>query len=106
MASELPPSPKRTRLAGAATYGTKFKEDWMNEFSFVIKGHQDPVYSFHCKVCQKDVSCRHQGIADIRRHEKSKGHSDNVAAVLSTSRLSTMRFVSVGSAVDKQVNPE
>ena len=43
---ESPPSPKRTKLAGAATYGTKFKLEWMGEFPFIAEGHQDPVYSF------------------------------------------------------------
>ena len=37
------PSPKRTKLAGAATYGTKFKLEWMGEFSFITEGHEDPV---------------------------------------------------------------
>lgn len=43
---ELPPNPKHTRLslASAATYGTKFKQDWMNEYPFVTEGHLDPVY--------------------------------------------------------------
>ena len=97
---ESPPSPKRTKLAEAATYGTKFKLEWMVEFSFIAEGHQNPVYSFYCQV---DVSCRHQGIADVRRHERSKSHSDNVSAAEGSSRLTNMGFVPVGSAIDKQV---
>ena len=100
---DSPPSPKRTKLAGAATYGTKFKLEWMGEFPFIAEGHQDPVYSFYCQVCKKDVSCRHQGIADVRRHERSKSHSDNVSAAEGSSRLTSMGFVPVGSAIDKQV---
>ena len=41
-----PSSPKHTKLAGAATYGTKFKLEWMGEFPFITEGCQDPVYSF------------------------------------------------------------
>ena len=108
MADDEQESPKRIRLsiAGAATYGTKFKETWMNEFPFVTEGHQDPMYNFHCKICKKDISCRHQGIADVRRHERSKSHIDNVAAVKTTSCLKSLGFVTVHrSAIDKQVNP-
>ena len=108
MADDEQESPKRIRLsiAGAATYRTKFKETWKNEFPFVTEGQQDPVYSFHCKICQKDISCRHHWIADVRRHERSKSHIDNVAAVKTTSCLKSLGFVTVHrSAIDKQVNP-
>ena len=74
MASEdvkSPPSSKRFRLSGAATYGIKFNSEWTAQYPFISKGHQDPVYSFYCQVCQKNFSCRHQGIADVRRHSKS-----------------------------------
>ena len=103
MTGDSPPF-KRSRLAGAATYGTKFKTDWKAEFPFLTEGHLDPVYNFYCKVCQKDISCRHQGIADVRRHERSKSHADNVSAVRSSSKLTNLGFVSVGSAIDKQVH--
>ena len=66
-----PPSPKRTKLGGAETCGTKFKLEWMDEFPFITKGRRDSVYSFYW-VCKKDVSCPHKGIADVRRHERSK----------------------------------
>ena len=36
-------SPKRTQLAGAATYGTKFKLEWISEFPSITKGR----ISFH-----------------------------------------------------------
>lgn len=52
---ELYPEPfsppfKRTKLTGAATYGTKFKPEWVAEFPFLTEGQLDPVYNFHCKV--------------------------------------------------------
>lgn len=102
-ASSYSPPYKRSRLTGAATYGTRFKPEWMSQFPFLTEGHLDPEYSFYCKVCQKDISCRHQGIADVRRHERCKSHIDNVSAVEHSSRLTTHGFVPVGSAIDKQV---
>ena len=89
--------------SGAATYRTKFKLEWISEFPFITEGHQDPVYSFFCQVCKKDVGCRHRGIADVRRHERCKSHSDNLSAVQSNSQLTSMGFVPVGSSIDNQV---
>lgn len=97
---QRPPSPKRSR---AATYGTKFNLEWNAHFPFISNGHQDPVYSFYCGVCQKDVSCRHQGIADVKRHVKSSSHSCNASIVRTNSSLTSMGFVPVGSAIDTQV---
>lgn len=97
------PSPKRSKVAGAAIYGTKFNSEWTAHFPFISNGHQDPVYSFYCGVCQKDVSCHHQGIADVRRHVKSSSHSCNASIVRTNRSLTSMGFVPVGSAIDTQV---
>lgn len=104
-ADQDPSSPpyKRSRLAGAATYETKYNNSWSSVFPFIAEGQQDPVHSFFCKVCKKDISCSHQGITDVRRHEKSKVHVNNLCAVSRNSRLSDMGFVPVGSSIDKQV---
>lgn len=98
------PPYKRSRLAGAATYGTKYNTSWSSEFPFISEGQIDPINAFFCKICGRDFSCSHMGIADIRRHEKSKAHGNSVAAVTQSSRLSDMGFVPVGSAIDKQVS--
>ena len=37
-----PPVSKRTKLSGAATYKTKFKEEWKKEFPFINSVHGDP----------------------------------------------------------------
>ena len=67
------------------------------------KGKQDSIYSFHCSVCQKDVSCRHQGIADIKRHERSTTHAGNAKVVRANMQLNSMGIVPIGSAIDTQV---
>lgn len=100
---EAPPSPKRSRVAGAATYGTRFNSEWAHQFPFLSKGKVDPVYSFYCSVCKKDVSCRHQGIADVKRHERSNSHTSNAKVLRTNSSLTSMGFVPVGSAIDTQV---
>ena len=77
--------------------------EWTALFPFISKGQKDPVYSFYCQVCQKDVSCRHQGIADVRRHANSGSHTSIASIVRSNSSLKSMGFASVGSAIDTQV---
>ena len=94
---------KRSRLTVAATNDTKYNPAWIPEFPFICEGKQDPVHNFFCKVCHKGISCSHQGIAEVRRHEKSKLHVNCVSAKTRNSCLSDMGFVPVGSAVDNQV---
>ena len=78
---ESPPSPKRSRLSGATTYGTKFNSEWTAQFPFICKGHQDSVYSFYCQVCQKGVVAIRvlQMLEDM--HAKSGSHTSNASIV-------------------------
>ena len=57
---------------GVATYKTKFNPSWQAKFLFVSRS--DSIYSFHWNVCRKDVSCSHEGINDLKGHEKSLAH--------------------------------
>ena len=99
------PAPKRPKsLSGAAKYGSKFNPDWQSEYPFASPGRVDEVYSFYCSVCIKDVSCSHQGVADLKRHEKSAGHTSKIQAVHSSSRLDRMGFIPVGGALDSHVH--
>lgn len=87
---------------GAARYGTKYKQQWEAEFPFVSRSMQCET-SFFCRVCCKDVSCRHQGKADVRRHEKSSEHHAKARSSAGTSRLQDIGFVPVGTPLDTQV---
>ena len=96
-----PPAPKKPKsLSGAAKYGSKFNPEWQSEYPFASPGHVDKVYSFYCSVCMKDVSCSHQGVADLKRHEKSAGHTSKIQA---SSRLDRMGLIPVGGALNSQV---
>ena len=99
---KTPPPKKLKACKGAATYGTKYNPRWQTDFPFVSGCQNDP-YSFYCNVCQKDVSCRHQGVSDLKRHEKSTGYQTMTRATSGSTRLDTMGFVPVGSALDTQV---
>ena len=98
-----PPRAKKSKLAGASKYGSRYQQKWEQEFPFIKRGIQDSVYSFYCKVCQRDIRCRHQGIADLKRHDKTSSHAIRVRSMQGSSKLSEMGFVQIGSATDTQV---
>ena len=95
---------KRSKLAGAATYGSKFNPDWTRMYPCVSRGHQDNTYSFYCSICEKDVSCHHQGLADVKRHCVNATHIKLAKAKEGTRGLMGMGFVPTGTAVEDQVN--
>lgn len=68
-----PPEPKKKAIAGAATYHTKFKDEWRKEFPFISSVSGDP-YRFRCNVCSISILCKHQGKADVKDHCRSNGH--------------------------------
>ena len=55
---------------GAAMYGTKFRPELS---PYVSRGHNDPVYSFYCSVCRREISCRHLGVADTTSMKNVNG---------------------------------
>ena len=54
---------------GAAFYKTKFDPKWSQEWSFIKRGNDS--FHFLCTVCNKNVPCNHQGLADVERHLRS-----------------------------------
>ena len=64
---------KKTK--GAGKYDCTFKKDWTKEWSFITAAN-DP-HSFHCVICTRDVSCKHQGRADVERHINKDIHQNN-----------------------------
>ena len=94
-----PPRSKRAKT-GASRYKCKFNEAWQLDFPFVLRGQEDTVYSFYCKVCQKDIARHHQGIGDLKQHEKSSGHSSKVKSMQGSSRLDEMGLCQLHQAIE------
>ena len=67
------------RIPGAAGYNCVYKKAWKKEWSFITAAN-DP-HSFHCAVCSRDVSCKHQGRADVERHINKNIHQNNVKRI-------------------------
>ena len=74
------------KLNGAARYKTKFQHVWQDKWPFATPVLGDP-HSFLCNVCNKLVSCGHQGERDVSRHYESTQHQKSVAAVANTRKL-------------------
>ena len=68
------PVMKKAKYAGVAKYKSKFKKDWIVKYPFVSSVTSDKSL-FHCNVCNRTLSCAHQGEADLKRHIASDGHT-------------------------------
>lgn len=74
---------KKTK--GAGKYDCTFKKDWTKEWSFITAAN-DP-HSFHCVICTRDVSCKHQGRADVERHINKDIHQNNTKRLEGQNKL-------------------
>ena len=101
---DVPPT-KMAKFKGAATYLTKFKNEWRKEFSFVTSVPGDPYrylmelnlalclcmaifIGFRCIVCDKKLKCSHMGRKDIIAHSETNSHRLQAKQLQSQSRLS------------------
>ena len=75
------------KYGGAAIYSTKYNKSWQEKWPFAAAVKENPC-AFHCTVCKKNVSCGHQGEADIVRHSETQQHQRNAKALSTNSKLS------------------
>ncbi|XP_078538685.1 uncharacterized protein LOC144823755 [Lissotriton helveticus] len=70
---QLPSLPKK---CGARYYKTKFDMAWIKSgpFKGIIVPIKNDSNFFRCLICEKNVSCSHQGIYDVKRHVSGKAH--------------------------------
>lgn len=94
---------KRRALAGAATYRTLFQNEWTSTWPFITRGSLNTHY--WCAVCRVENSCCHQGVTDVVRHIKTKGHQEKERALQSTATISqyTMPVPPVGGMSAQEV---
>ena len=85
-AEPLPKLQKTSKYAGAFKYKSKFSVQWKTKWAFLAAVPGNP-HSFRCNVCNKSLSCQHQGIADVKAHIATKSHQKNAKAVASQPRL-------------------
>lgn len=96
-----PTQSKKAKFSGAYKYKTKFKKEWSKTWKFIGPVPGDP-YSFRCTVCSKNLSCSHQGIADVKIHISGKNHQKFVKGTQSQTQLS--QFTVQDPLADKASN--
>ncbi len=94
-----PKRPKTSKMKGAAVYRTKFNKAWTKTYPFVHEVQGD-MYSFHCAICKRHVSCSHMGRHDVERHIGKALHQANVKAARSQS---TLPFQPLSSSLSEKV---
>ena len=96
-----PESSKRQKLAycGAAKYPSKFKSESTN--SYPIKPVQNDQHSFFRIPCNKTISCRHQGIKDVKDHCATDTHKRLLRTA--TSQPSVSKFFQESSTSEEVI---
>ena len=85
---------------GAAQYRTKFQVGWRQKWPFAVAVKNDP-HSFRCTMCNKVISCGHQGERDLSRHADTATHKHNVDVIKQNQRLSFKSTQGSQSAQEK-----
>lgn len=71
---------------GAAKYDSKFSQTWTKKYACIIADSASSSH-FRCTVCNRCVSCKHQGLQDVEIHVQRKSHKDLEKIKSSTSSL-------------------
>ena len=78
---------KKRKYTGAFQYKTSFRNEWRKIWPFIA-----PVpglsHEYRCQVCDKNLSCGHQGAADIRDHVSSQRHQALAKSLSTQPKLS------------------
>ena len=85
--SILEPAVKKAKFTGAFKYKTKFSEAWKRTWPFISSVAHDP-YRFRCNLCDKSLSCGHQGITDVKDHISTQSHQRLAKSMESQPKLS------------------
>ena len=85
--SEARPAQKKAKITGTFKYKTKFSNEWKKTWPFVAAVPGNP-HSFRCNVCAKNLSCGHQGAADVKDHIATQNHQKLAKSLATQPKLS------------------
>ena len=80
---------KRKRVCEAFQYKSRFKNEWKKQWPFISSVSGSP-YCFRCNVCNKELSCSHQGVKDIKDHIATQKHQQLAKSLPTQQRLNFM----------------
>lgn len=81
------PAAKKSKLTGTFHYKTSFSMEWEKMWPFVALVAGNP-HSFQCTVCDKTLSCGHQGVSDVKDHIAGQRHQKLVKTLATQPKLS------------------
>ena len=76
------------KRVSAKKYSTRYDTAW--ELSYPVKRVKTDDHKFHCIPCNKDLSCGHQGIKDIKEHCEVGAHKKNFKTYRESHSLTTL----------------
>ena len=79
-------NPKKCK--SAAVYKCSYKDEWSKKHP-IICADENP-HAFYCVPCKKNVSCKHQGLAEVKAHCAGHVHLSLEKAVKSPRKLDAM----------------
>ena len=66
----------KRKYAGSFQYKVVFKESWKADYP--IKGVPNDKYKLYCLPCERNFSCHHQGLKDVKDHCGKDAHKMNL----------------------------
>ena len=74
------------KARGAACYKSKYKEEWSSLYP--VDPANGNEFAFYCIHFKKNVSCAHQGLADVKQHIQGKLHQKIESTIKETHKIS------------------
>ena len=87
---------------GAVTYKSKYNDEWASLYPIRLANGNE--FVFYRIPCKKNISCSHQGLADVKQHCNGKVHM-KMASSIKESRKIAFKPVS-SSIADAQIRAE
>ena len=81
----------KMKKSEAKFYKTKFDHQWRKEWPFINMGKDQ--FHFLCIVCNKHMSCSHQGLFDVKRHVQASSHQAAYIDCISEKQSSVSFFL-------------
>ena len=88
----------------AKFYKTKFDHQWRKEWPFIkMRKNQ---FHFLCTVCNKHMSCSHQGLFDVKRHAQTSSHQAAYKDCIGEKHSSVSSFLATDPIQEKVMAAE
>ena len=92
------------KKSGAKFYKTKFDHQWRKDWPSIKMGKDQ--FHFLCTVCNKHMSCIHQGLFDVKRHVQGSSHQAGYKDCIGEKQSSVSSFLATDPIQEKVMAAE